>query len=120
MRVDNLLGVRRRKFVLTTDSKHGLPIQVPSAPQIFDHDAAASAETLASNFSFSRVGSLYGAGGLREDVVRMRANQSNRTDHKHQNDGKHHRVFRNILAIIVSPKTEQCCESSVCHFTYLR
>lgn len=26
MRVDNLLCVRRRKFVLTTDSKHGLPI----------------------------------------------------------------------------------------------
>ena len=26
MRVDNLLCVRRRKFILTTDSKHGLPI----------------------------------------------------------------------------------------------
>jgi len=26
MRVDNLLGLRRRKFILTTDSKHGLPI----------------------------------------------------------------------------------------------
>jgi len=26
MRVDNLLGVRRRKFILTTDSKHGLPV----------------------------------------------------------------------------------------------
>jgi putative transposase len=26
MRIDNLLCVRRRKFILTTDSKHGLPI----------------------------------------------------------------------------------------------
>jgi putative transposase len=26
MRADNLLGLRRRKFILTTDSKHGLPI----------------------------------------------------------------------------------------------
>ena len=26
MRVDNLLCVRRRKFILTTDSKHGLPV----------------------------------------------------------------------------------------------
>src|ERR1700732_2191996 len=26
MRVDNLLCLRRRKFILTTDSKHGLPI----------------------------------------------------------------------------------------------
>ena len=26
MRADNLLCLRRRKFILTTDSKHGLPI----------------------------------------------------------------------------------------------
>ena len=26
MRIDNLLCVRRRKFILTTDSGHGLPI----------------------------------------------------------------------------------------------
>ena len=26
MRLDNLLCLRRRKFILTTDSKHGLPI----------------------------------------------------------------------------------------------
>ena len=26
MRIDNLLCLRRRKFILTTDSKHGLPI----------------------------------------------------------------------------------------------
>jgi hypothetical protein len=26
MRADNLLCLRRRKFILTTDSKHGMPI----------------------------------------------------------------------------------------------
>jgi len=33
MRLDNLLCLRRRKFILTTDSKHGLPIY-PNLSQV--------------------------------------------------------------------------------------
>src|SRR6266700_2963895 len=44
------------------------------------------------------------AGRRREHSVRIRADQTNGTNHDYQNHGQHHGVFRDVLAVIVCPK----------------
>lgn len=45
-----------------------------------------------------------GAGNGRKDVVSIRADQPDRADHDHQNNRQHHRVFSNILALLLGPE----------------
>jgi hypothetical protein len=40
----------------------------------------------------------------RKSVVRVRADQTNRTDHQHKNYRKHHGVFCNILSLVLVPQ----------------
>jgi hypothetical protein len=42
--------------------------------------------------------------GGRERVVRTASNQSDRPNHQHQNDGQHHSIFSDILALFLRPE----------------
>jgi hypothetical protein len=41
----------------------------------------------------------------RESVVRVRANEPNRAHHQHQDHSQHHRIFGNVLSLIVTPQS---------------
>ena len=50
-----------------------------------------------------RAGSLNGTGYGREYVVRIAADQLNRTNHYHQDYGEHDRIFGDVLTFVVLP-----------------
>ena len=77
MRVDNLLCLRRRKFILTTDSKHGLPIY----------------SNLAKDMRLTGLMTLYSTGMRRAELCRLRSSpyslrdSSRRTQRRSQSVG---------------------------------
>jgi len=48
-----------------------------------------------------------GAGYAGKDIVGIRADQPDCAHDDHQNHGQHHRVFGNVLALLVLPKSAQ-------------
>jgi hypothetical protein len=40
-----------------------------------------------------------------ENIVRVRANQSQSSDDDHKNHGQHHSIFRDVLALVFSPQS---------------
>ena len=50
------------------------------------------------------------ASDLRKHVVGAAANQSDRSNHDHQNYRKHHRVFGDVLTAFLSPKLMDCLD----------
>jgi len=51
------------------------------------------------------------AGRRREHGVRVRPDQTNRTNHYYQDHSQHHGVFRDVLALIVCPESK----NQICH-----
>jgi hypothetical protein len=49
-------------------------------------------------------GLLDRAANLREHGISVRADQTDRTDDDHQNNGQHYRVFSDVLSLLVVPK----------------
>jgi hypothetical protein len=47
---------------------------------------------------------LDGAANLRKDIVRVRSNQTDRAHDNYENDRQHHRVFRDVLALLIVPE----------------
>jgi len=45
------------------------------------------------------------ASDLGEHIVGVGANQPDRTDNNHENDRQHDRVFRDVLAVLFTPKS---------------
>jgi hypothetical protein len=41
----------------------------------------------------------------RKYIVGIRANETNRANHDYQNNGQHHRIFGDILTIVVKPQS---------------
>ena len=46
---------------------------------------------------------LDGTGYARENIVRVRTNQSQSSDDDHKNHGQHYSIFRDVLARVFSP-----------------
>jgi hypothetical protein len=46
-------------------------------------------------------------GYARENIVRVRANQSQSSDDDHKNHGQHNGIFRDVLALVFSPQSLQ-------------
>src|SRR5712692_5067352 len=44
-----------------------------------------------------------------EHVVGIGANQSNGTDDKHKDHGEHHRIFRDVLPVLLNPESVKTC-----------
>src|SRR5580704_14287274 len=47
---------------------------------------------------------LNGTGHVREDVVRVGADEANRSHDDYENDGQHHGILGDVLAFFVSPE----------------
>lgn len=50
---------------------------------------------------------LDGAGHVRENVVGVGADEADRANDDHENDGQHHGVLGDVLALFVSPELAQ-------------
>jgi hypothetical protein len=64
-----------------------------------------------ARFSDRRSLLLNRAGRRRENSVRVRPDQTNRTNHYYQDHSQHHGVFRDVLPLIVCPESK----NEICH-----
>jgi hypothetical protein len=71
------------------------------------HPSRRHAKSGASGHRDDAANLLDGAGHVREDVVRVGADQPDRPHDDHENDGQHHGVLGDVLALFVSPKLAQ-------------
>jgi transposase InsO family protein len=87
MRADNLLCLRRRKFILTTDSKHGLPIY-PNLAKDLVLTGINQLEQHGIRISMSRRGNVYDNATAESFIKTLKYEEVYRTEYRNLEEAK--------------------------------